>query len=808
MSSRCYISSKIDFVYIVILLYFFQSFLAHNLTFTGKIFILGAFCLFLAGFTASQVDFKDSNGFDFYNELGLYSDLSVEDGNISMNNNRILGLPEPTSSGEPLTQGSGSGDYVDRTGDSMSGDLDLQDNFLLGNNGEIDFSSGEMILDQQMPNSGSPTTLQINQDGTAKWALVSMQDGGLGIYDAEANEIVQEFNENGVTELKNRNTEISYGNLGIGTNNINAGMQIGGVEGPSMIFNDSEGNVQTWEIGEGIISNSGEFGINEIDSENTGSDIVFNTSGSVNVPSGDLDIGGNDLTSTDYILADGNKVNYADDIDLRGNNLRLEGGYLSGDGDNEGINVESDGTVNIEGGNLDMNNANIDNLNTLYGNQFRMGGITIPAQGSEDQNVFRGWTNNGFYKADERYSVSSNISTNCGGDLGNLFDRPSRADFCSDDLPGSVLIEGLPNRQWESVGVHFTNGAGVGEMTLEHYDADRNGEWQVADEDPNNLGSEYYLFDDFYGYADKFRLNFSKPDKTDEVQMDYIVGYGQRVRQGKYLDRSGDSMYGELNLKDGFNVQEGQFQVQNDGQASYDVAGTTWGWKVDDNGRVIWDIRDSSGNDIWSLAARGPGNELVIEDGSNNEELLAIDDEGNVDLRGGNLTSVDQVEGHMERRGRVCPQDHYLYQGYCAEKDLHYEPKDSCSTGELTRGVCEEMFSYGNVYEAWDTCDSNGGRLPTPAELDRIDGTGKGWDGASVWVQVAEDSGDINSRNVGIGAATRYSRQLNAAPLDQDKSGGNDDIAAVEYKDTQERVRDEFASNTGGELNAIHCVYD
>jgi hypothetical protein len=664
------------------------------------------------------VEFKDSNGFDFYNDLGIYSDLSMEDGNISMNDNRILGLPEPTSSGEPLTQGSGSGDYVDRTGDTMSGDLDLQDNFLLGNNGEIDFSSGEMILNQQMPNSGSPTTLQINQDGTPKWALVSMQDGGLGIYDAEANEIVQEFNENGVTELKNRDTKISYGNLGIGTNNINAGMQIGGVEVPSMIFNDSEGKVQTWEIGEGIISNSGEFGINEIDTENTGSDIVFNTSGSVNVPSGDLDIGGNDLTSTDYILADGNKVNYADDIDLGGNNLRLEGGYLSGDGDDEGILVDNSGQVGV----------GVSNPQSMLDVS---GGIKVPAVGTNTTS---------------RSDYGDKISFGSGTSHDNfaMFQQNSDNQYCT-----------------------------------------------------TSWGCQVMALTDSGGTVNSNLIVGSKNEDRDFQPIIEFVGSNQQVDISE-----------TLTVGNSLNVQNGQFQVQNDGQAVYNVAGTTWGWKVDNNGRVIWDIRDSSGNDIWSLAARGPGNELVIEDGSNNEELVAIDDQGNVDLRGGNLTSVDQVEGHMERRGRVCPQDHYLYQGYCAEKDLHYTPKDSCSTGELTRGVCEQMFSYGNVYEAWDTCDTNGGRLPTPAELDRVDGTGKGWDGASVWVQVAEDSSDINSRNVGIGAATRYSRQLNAAPLDQDKSGGNDDIAAVEYKDTQERVRDEFASNTGGELNGIHCVYD
>jgi hypothetical protein len=398
--------------------------------------------------------------------------------------------------------------------------------------------------------------------------------------------------------------------------------------------------------------------------------------------------------------------------------LRLEGGYLSGDGDDEGILVDNSGQVGV----------GVSNPQSMLDVS---GGIKVPAVGTNTTS---------------RSDYGDKISFGSGTSHDNfaMFQQNSDNQYCT-----------------------------------------------------TSWGCQVMALTDSGGTVNSNLIVGSKNEDRDFQPIIEFVGSNQQVDISE-----------TLTVGNSLNVQNGQFQVQNDGQAVYNVAGTTWGWKVDNNGRVIWDIRDSSGNDIWSLAARGPGNELVIEDGSNNEELVAIDDQGNVDLRGGNLTSVDQVEGHMERRGRVCPQDHYLYQGYCAEKDLHYTPKDSCSTGELTRGVCEQMFSYGNVYEAWDTCDTNGGRLPTPAELDRVDGTGKGWDGASVWVQVAEDSSDINSRNVGIGAATRYSRQLNAAPLDQDKSGGNDDIAAVEYKDTQERVRDEFASNTGGELNGIHCVYD
>lgn len=136
---------------------------AHNLTFL-KTTIFLILMIILTSLASAQVEFRDSNGFDFYNELGLYGDLSVEDGNVSMNDNRILGLPEPTSSGEPLTLGSGSGDYVDRTGDSMTGDLDIQDNYLLGDNGAISLARNGRAFTVES-DSGNTYLLNLTNSG-------------------------------------------------------------------------------------------------------------------------------------------------------------------------------------------------------------------------------------------------------------------------------------------------------------------------------------------------------------------------------------------------------------------------------------------------------------------------------------------------------------------------------------------------------------------------------------------------------------------------------------------------------------------
>jgi hypothetical protein len=314
---------------------------AHNLKFLKTSIFLISMTLILTSLASAQVEFRDSNGFDFYNELGLYSDLSVEDGNISMNNNRILGLPEPTSSGEPLTQGSGSGDYVDRTGDSMSGDLDLQDNFLLGDNGEIDFSSGELLLNQQMPDSGSPTTLQINQDGTPKWALVSMQDGGLGIYDVQSDNIVAEFNENG---------EIDYGeDLDLESNNIKRANEI-----------DFSGT------GVGVLNmENGQIDIRDSGGDNTAR---FYDTGGVEIPNGNLDLGSNelkdvsDISGVSYIVPD-NGVQVSGDTTVT-DNLNVDGetelndmtvfGTVLSDGSDTLVLERSSGEASIKSENGDV----------------------------------------------------------------------------------------------------------------------------------------------------------------------------------------------------------------------------------------------------------------------------------------------------------------------------------------------------------------------------------------------------------------------------------------------------------------------
>lgn len=111
----------------------------------------------LSGIVSAQVNFRDDAGFNFYDNLNMESSA-----NISMNGNRILGLPSPQSSGEPVTKGDIGTDVVDRAGDTMTGDLDLQGNTLLGDAGEIQFDNPIMNVIGDMEVSGDIDADTIN----------------------------------------------------------------------------------------------------------------------------------------------------------------------------------------------------------------------------------------------------------------------------------------------------------------------------------------------------------------------------------------------------------------------------------------------------------------------------------------------------------------------------------------------------------------------------------------------------------------------------------------------------------------------
>ena len=308
-----------------------------------------------------------------------------------MNVNRILGLPSAQSSGEPLTLGGGSGDFVDRTGDSMTGDLDLQGNQLVGDRATLDLGSGELTLDQDMPASGNPTTIQLNKDGNPNWAFVSFQDGGLGVFDAQAGEIVMKFNENGEIDYRKnldlesnnvrRVNEIDFSGTGVGVLNMENGqIDIRDSAGDNTARFYDTGNV-------GIPNGNINLGSNELNDVSDISGVSFIVPSNGLQVSGDttvtdnLNVDGetelNDMTVVGTVLSDGSDTLVLERSSGEAS-IKSENGDVvidsSGSGDVVALNeytsddvdlADGGGDVQIRGSSLQLNGNNIRDVNNI-----------------------------------------------------------------------------------------------------------------------------------------------------------------------------------------------------------------------------------------------------------------------------------------------------------------------------------------------------------------------------------------------------------------------------------------------------------
>jgi hypothetical protein len=168
---------------------------------------------------------------------------------------------------------------------------------------------------------------------------------------------------------------------------------------------------------------------------------------------------------------------------------------------------------------------------------------------------------------------------------------------------------------------------------------------------------------------------------------------------------------------------------------------------------------------------------------------------------------------------RVCPKNTYLLLGYCAPKTLHYTPKTNCTDSDATlyNGVC---YSFASdcarqvPKTALTTCSGLGGRLCTPAELDRLLGSGCSFDNGVSWTQFASSSANMGADGTGIGLCVRSDNLLVYAGVTVDTGGNtNDEIAACvvhttfKFADTDTVVDSSFgfpSSRAAG----VQCCFD
>jgi len=148
----------------------------------------------------------------------------------------------------------------------------------------------------------------------------------------------------------------------------------------------------------------------------------------------------------------------------------------------------------------------------------------------------------------------------------------------------------------------------------------------------------------------------------------------------------------------------------------------------------------------------------------------------------GSLTVTGTVDGtlaaaNLPPGGRLCPLDHYMSMGYCLPK-VPYTDKTTCTNGTLRNGVCYSWPSptcqFLNLDNARSACSAISGRLCTVAELDRLDGTGCGQDGARAWANLGLTYDDNNMFGLCIRAQDSYVNRAGGSAT----GGGNDDIAA------------------------------
>ncbi|MFB6265483.1 MAG: hypothetical protein ABEI07_00180, partial [Candidatus Nanohaloarchaea archaeon] len=99
------------------------------------VLLLAALLLLIPASTA--IDFNSSKSLQYWSsnqlnlEVGTGGTVTVPRGPIQMQGNNITGLNAPQSTGQPVNLGYAQGRWVERAGDTMTGNLDLQGNDLL-----------------------------------------------------------------------------------------------------------------------------------------------------------------------------------------------------------------------------------------------------------------------------------------------------------------------------------------------------------------------------------------------------------------------------------------------------------------------------------------------------------------------------------------------------------------------------------------------------------------------------------------------------------------------------------------------------
>ncbi len=328
------------------------------------------------------------------------------------------------SGGQTLIGGIDASDdlIIDSTSNATKGDILL--NPTGGNVGVGSAIPSYKLSVVDITSSSTVPKLWVGRTNVAEGFGVAIDDGGTvlrSVQDETAAEVHSLRNDlqssasgNHYQAWSFNNTEVmrvsSTGNLGIGTTNPEAQLEVSGVESPTIILDDDQGTSQRWSIGE----SNGALVFKEETDSSAGDDVVFDITGSVAVgnitPSSKLDIDGDlnlrEMTAPSVSAADQGRIYFdatdnkfkvsengggyvdlfptsgvgsgdflADGTVAMTGNLQLNNQWLSNDGDSEGIRIDNDGNVGV--GIASPNNKLVvaDNLS----NQARIGFVQTSA---------------------------------------------------------------------------------------------------------------------------------------------------------------------------------------------------------------------------------------------------------------------------------------------------------------------------------------------------------------------------------------------------------------------------------------------
>ncbi|WP_153549899.1 hypothetical protein [Candidatus Nanohalobium constans] len=144
---------------------------------------------------------------------------------------------------------------------------------------------------------------------------------------------------------------------------------------------------------------------------------------------GDLYLNGNDIYGVGRMeLENGTNITgnleingtttLEDDINLQGNNINLQNGYLSNDGDNEGIKIDDSGNINVPSGNIVLNKTTSQYISLRNGKPEIRFTDTNSFTDSNDYGILRGQNNDLRLKwYDSNSGISNILVAHSSGDV-------------------------------------------------------------------------------------------------------------------------------------------------------------------------------------------------------------------------------------------------------------------------------------------------------------------------------------------------------------------------------------------------------